>query len=45
MNNSKEQTNIEKDEANNVNEKLNKMISYNNINQNELREHLNLIKK
>ena len=45
MSNSKEQKNNEKVEAKNVNDKLNKMIAYNNINQNELREHLYLIKK
>ena len=32
-------------ETSDVNEKVNKMIAFNNINQNELREHLYLIKK
>ena len=45
MSNSKEPKIVVKDEDNNVNEKLNKMIAYNNINQSELREHLYLIKK
>ncbi len=36
--------NFEK-ESNDVNEKINKMIAFGNINQNELREHLYLIKK
>ena len=45
MSDSKEQKNNEKVEAKNVNDKLNKMIAYSSINQNELREHLYLIKK
>ena len=45
MSNSKEQNNHENDEVSNINEKLNKIISYNNISQNELNEHLYLIKK
>ena len=45
MSNSKGQNNHENDEVSNINEKLNKIISYNNISQNELNEHLYLIKK
>ena len=45
MNNSKEQNNHEKCDVTNINEKLNKIIAYNNIPQNELSEHLYLIKK
>ena len=45
MSKSKGQENTEKGEVENINDKLNKMIAYNNIDNNELREHLYLIKK
>ena len=45
MSESKQQKNSGKDDPKNINDKLSKIIAYNNINQTELREHLNLIKK
>jgi len=45
MSKSKGKENTEKGEVENINDKLNKMIAYNNIDNKELREHLYLIKK
>jgi len=45
MSKSKDLNQVKAKDNTDINEKINKMIAYSNINQSELREHLNLIKK
>ena len=45
MSKSKDLNQVKAKDNTDINEKINKMIAYSNINQGELREHLNLIKK
>ena len=45
MSKSKDLNQAKPKDTTDINEKINKMIAYSNINQSELREHLNLIKK